>query len=430
MVELWGNILSIITSILAICSETVLFDSFFQRKVSGNIYRCRLTLCAILSILLLFVNQYGYTFKIILEILCCYLLCYLLYESRLDRRLFIVVTVYAVLYSYSYWFDYFCCLFLNITFQEYVWNVPLYSTAFLGRTILIFLISLVIRRIHNPLAVGNHARVWIPLSAAFPISTLLLLWYVYTYSAEQLAWQVCLLILDIVDIVAVVILDYAEQNAFDREKLVVANERARVQDENIQALSKAYADQRKLSHDFHIYLATLSDFLDREAWEDAREFVSELKEKENERVLIVNSHNATVDAVLNQKGYTGQQRGIDMRFRVNNLAPLRIPKSDLAIVLGNLIDNAIEACANLPKQKRWVSVMVLYNQESLSITVINPSAPVSIKNGHITTSKKDPLLHGFGLENVKEILDRHQAEYIFSYDSGRFIFSIDWPCGC
>lgn len=430
MVELWGNILSIIASVLAVCTETVLFDAFFQRKVSGKVYWHRQGLCIILSLLLLCVNQYGYTLKIILEISSCYLLCYLLYEGRLDRRLFIVVTVYAVLYSYSYWFDYICCFCLNITYQEYVWNISLYSISFLGRTIFIFLISLVIRKIHNPLAQETQNRVWIPLSVTFPISTLLVLWYVYTYSAGQLAWQICLLILDIVDIVAIILLDYAEQNAFDREKLVAANERARVQDENIQALSKAYADQRKLTHDFHMYLATLSDFMDREAWEDAREFVSELKHKENERVLMVNSHNATVDAILNQKGYIGQQRGIDMRFRVNDLAPLKISKIDLAIVLGNLIDNAIEACMNLPKQNQWVSVMVLYNQDSLSITVINPSVPVSIKNGHIATSKEDPLLHGFGLENVKEILNRHQAEYIFSYDSGRFIFSIDWPCGC
>ena len=57
-------------------------------------------------------------------------------------------------------------------------------------------------------------------------------------------WQICLLILNLVDIAALILLDYLEENAENREKLIAANERAHVQDENIQALSQAYAGQR------------------------------------------------------------------------------------------------------------------------------------------------------------------------------------------
>ena len=68
---------------------------------------------------------------------------------------------------------------------------------------------------------------------------------VYTYSEEQRVWQICLLILNLVDIAALILLDYLEENAENREKLIATNERAHVQDENIQALSQAYAGQRK-----------------------------------------------------------------------------------------------------------------------------------------------------------------------------------------
>lgn len=53
------------------------------------------------------------------------------------------------------------------------------------------------------------------------------------------------MILDLVDIAALILLDYLEENAENREKLIVANERAHVQDENIQALSQAYAGQKE-----------------------------------------------------------------------------------------------------------------------------------------------------------------------------------------
>ena len=142
---------------------------------------------------------------------------------------------------------------------------------------------------------------------------------------------------------------------------------------------------------------------------------------------MINSHNAVIDGVFNQKGYIGRPRVIAMRFRVNDLSALQVPRAVVAIVLGNLIDNAMEACAGLTETEQWVSIQLLYSQNVLSISIINPSRPVQIINGQISTSKPEPLLHGFGLANVKDILDRYQAEYTFAFEQGRFIFTADWP---
>ena len=116
-----------------------------------------------------------------------------------------------------------------------------------------------------------------------------------------------------------------------------------------------------------------------------------------------------------------------MIFRVNDLSALRLPRVDVTIVLGNLIDNAMEACAGLSDPNRWVSIQILYSENMLSILIINPSNIVQINDGHIPTTKQDPLLHGFGIGNVKDILEKYHAEYLFTYDDGRFIFSADWP---
>lgn len=429
MVEIWGDIISVISSILATAAEIFLFNSFFLRKINRKSYYLIIALWIVTSTLLvLFVgNRYGYTFKIVLELIFRYLLCSILYEGRPDRRLFVVVTIYAVLYSYAYWFDYLCTHLLKITIKEYIWNIPLYSTIFLARVIFILGISIIVWRLHHPLAVGKQARAWIPLSVVFPVSTLFLLWYVYTHSAGEVAWQLCLLILDIVDIVAIVLLDYIEQSALNREKLVAATERAHVQDENIQALSQAYSGQRKMTHDFRTQLTTLSELLECGEIEDAKNYLYDLKVHQSERILLVNSHNAAIDAVLNQKGYIGQKYGVDMRFRVNDLSALKLSRVDVTIVLGNLIDNAIEACVKLPENEKWVSIQVVYNDCILSVSIINPCGPVKTINGHYPTTKDNPLLHGFGLSNVTDILKKYRAEYTLRHTDNRFIVSIDWP---
>ena len=45
----------------------------------------------------------------------------------------------------------------------------------------------------------------------------------------------------------------------------------------------------------------------------------------------------------------------------------------------------------------------------------------------IRTMKANPSFLGFGLKNVKDILDRYHAEYYMSYEDGQFVFSLEWP---
>ena len=430
MVVVWGNILSLLGNVFAIAVDILVFDAFFPRNDNRKKrWSYILLFCLIFtSLSILIGTKLGYTFKMLQEIALIYVLCVFLYQSRWDRRFFIVVTVYSVLFSYSHWFESFCLYVGNLDYEEYIWNVPLYSVLFFVRGFISLFVALIIKKYHHPLHARTHASAWVPLSAVFPVCTLLVLRQeVYTYPEEQRVWQICLLILDLVDIAALILLDYLEENAENREKLIAANERAHVQDENIQALSQAYAGQRKMTHDFRAKLSTLSELLESERVDDAKEFLSELNVRQSERILLVNSHNAAIDAVLNQKGYIGKKQGIDMRFRVNDLSALKLPRVDVTIVLGNLIDNAMEACAGLSEPNRWVSVQILYSENMLSILIINPSNVVQINDGHIPTTKQDPLLHGFGIGNVKDILEKYHAEYLFTYDDGRFIFSADWP---
>lgn len=407
----------------------ILLDSFFPRKKDKSVHWLFVVIgfLAISVFSVLIGSGFGYTLKMLFEVTLYTTLCAILYQSRWDRRLFVVVTCYAVLYSVSYWTNAVCILLLHLTYEEYVWNIPLYSSVFLSRALMLIVLAVMVRKYHPPLSIDTQARAWVPLSVVFPLSTLLIIWQIYTFPNEPQIWQICLLILDVVDVVALLLLDHLEQSAVNREKLVAAAERARVQDENIQALSQAYAGQRKMTHDYRAQLSTLSELLEDGDLENAKAYLSEMRTRQSERVLLVNTHNAAIDAVLNQKGYAGLRQRIDMRFRVNDLSALKLPRVDVTIVLANLIDNAMEACSQMPQTERWVSVQILYGHKMLSISIVNPSRPVQIIGGQIATTKPDPLLHGFGLRNVEDILEKYHAEYTFSFEDGRFIFTADWP---
>lgn len=245
--------------------------------------------------------------------------------------------------------------------------------------------------------------------------------------------MIAIIVLAFSNIIITFLVDALRQSTEEHEMLVAISEREKMQQESLNALSAAYASQRSLTHDFRRHISVLSDFLKENQITEAARYLDQLYEQQTERVLLVNTHNAAIDAILNQKGRAAQKYGIDIRFEVNDLSAVKIKPIDCTVVLGNLLDNAIEACQKLAKEKRWIQVSVLYTDApdgeigSLFISVLNPSLPVKIVNNTIATTKPNPSFHGFGLRNTKDILSKYQAEYWLSYEDGQFVFSIDWP---
>lgn len=117
-----------------------------------------------------------------------------------------------------------------------------------------------------------------------------------------------------------------------------------------------------MTHEFRSYLFALSNMLANGDTEAAQSYLDELKVRQTERILLVNTHNPIIDAILNQKGYAAREQDIDLHFEINDLSEVAIPSVDLTVVMSNLLDNAIEACEKLEKQQRRMTVKAIYNK--------------------------------------------------------------------
>ena len=117
---------------------------------------------------------------------------------------------------------------------------------------------------------------------------------------------------------------------------------------------------------------------------------------------------------------------ISIDFEVNDLSNLPFDASDMVVLLSNLLDNAIEACQRYDKGDKAIHVMAVVQQDFF-ISVRNTSEPVVIINGSIPTTKPEPQLHGFGLANIRLILEKYSGEYTMFYENGWFQFTADIP---
>lgn len=241
---------------------------------------------------------------------------------------------------------------------------------------------------------------------------------------------VCASFITFMQFIALFLVSWMEQNAHFREETLSLHTKAQAQQESIEALSAAYAQQRKLTHDFRAHLDILASMLEQESPGicAARDYIRTLQVTQTKRMLLVNTRHSALDALLNQKALVARNRNIDIQFYVNDLSSVKICMVDLTILISNTLDNAIEACEKLPVEDRQIHVQLLLEDDELFFAVRNRSLPVDIVPGRLPIStKENPSLHGYGLQNVRTTIKKYNSFYAMSCVDGWFEFATDLP---
>lgn len=379
--------------------------------------------------------------KVVIVPFTILILSALLYFGGIVYKIFLSVSVYSLFNLLSYALQFMVMLIYGIQQEELVNDRFLYSVTGCANTLCMLVFSQIIKHFHSPAQYSESNSIWIIITTVFPASSIFVLLLLYialsphntnNQITNQLA-LICLCVFVVANVVVLVLIDILKHHTQEHEKLVVISQREKAQNESITALSAAYDGQRRLTHDFQKHMSVLADLLQRKRFDEATHYIELIQVPQTERILLVNTHHAAIDAILNQKGYEAQKYNIDIRFEVNDLSGININASECTIVLGNLLDNAIESCKKFTEEKTWIQTSVLHRAGNATdpgdifISVLNPSLPVKIENNNIKTTKTNPSFHGFGLQNVKYILDKYHAEYYMTYENGQFVFSLEWP---
>lgn len=124
------------------------------------------------------------------------------------------------------------------------------------------------------------------------------------------------------------------------------------------------------------------------------------------------SGNIVVDSLVNHKYALAVKDGI--KFEANVFIPASLPfrSGHLAVILGNLLENALEACREVPEGQRYISLDISYVKEMLQICIRNSyhGTPRKDSSGRYLTTKKDILHHGIGLSSVEQAVSCYHGE--------------------
>ena len=178
---------------------------------------------------------------------------------------------------------------------------------------------------------------------------------------------------------------------------------------------------RKLHHDMNNHLSVIYSFLEQDNLIDAKDYFNELSDKFNvsNRVFCKNS---IVNAVINSKYNLAIENQIDCFFNIDIDEILPLEDIDICSIFSNTIDNAIEACLNLDDIfSRKISLKARCDKGHFSYSISNSyNGIIQFNNGKYHSTKSNSKMHGFGLENIDDIVKKYSGTLNITYSECEF----------
>ena len=193
--------------------------------------------------------------------------------------------------------------------------------------------------------------------------------------------------------------------------------------EEIQAV---YLNMRGFKHDYHNHMQVLKAQMDMGDVGKARNYLDELEQELKRVDSYVKSGNSLLDAMLNSKLSIAENHQIQIDCKANIEEEISIQDIDLCIILGNLLDNSMEACNQVEESKRFLRIYIVRIQEQLYISIQN-SAKEDLDFEEQNYISKKRGNHGLGMKRVKAIVDKYGGYMRLSNESGIFGTEITIP---
>jgi len=174
-----------------------------------------------------------------------------------------------------------------------------------------------------------------------------------------------------------------------------------------------YKQMRGWKHDYHNHLQAIKAYISSGQIEELIGFCDKIEQDLQSVDTVVKTGNIMLDAILNSKLSLAKQRKIEVNAKAAVPDKLQITDVDLCVLIGNLLDNAMEACLKTQEAADWefqnpfIRVYIGMKGHHLYICVTNSVYSEVKKSGNRFISTKNSPTHGFGLMRIDKVCEKY-----------------------
>lgn len=194
-----------------------------------------------------------------------------------------------------------------------------------------------------------------------------------------------------------------------------------------EEVQNIYKTMRGWRHDYKNHIQVMRASLEMGNLTELGNYLGELTVDLNTVDTVVKTGNVMADAILNSKLSLCKARNIPYEVTASIPEECGVNDVELCVIIGNLLDNAMEACEKIEdKKKRFIRVYIGLFKQQLYINVTNSMIGTPVKKGKAYKSSKGEN-HGFGLMRVDRIADKYNGFVNRQFEDGVFGTEIMLP---
>lgn len=229
---------------------------------------------------------------------------------------------------------------------------------------------------------------------------------------------IVLVILGIFIQLASVILLFTQRNVY-KEKEELTDKYLNEQKHHYEYLENREIETKKFRHDLRSHMELISNLAKNHEYDKIDEYIEQMHERIDTFGNVITVQNSIVDAIINQYYARAEQSGVTMEVKGRFPVDCNIDTYDLCTIFSNVLSNALEAAQET--EEKYISVECGYTDKSIIIIVKN-SFDTQTKSGNAQwkTRKGNTDYHGYGLENIKDSVERYNGVFDIETDDNMF----------
>ncbi len=191
----------------------------------------------------------------------------------------------------------------------------------------------------------------------------------------------------------------------------------------MEVMNSSHENVRSVRHDIKNHLIAIESFVKRNEEKEAIDYIHKVIDASYGDKAIVSTGNIEIDSILNYKMEQARTKDIEFKKEIRIPTELNIEGLDIVGILGNLIDNAINANMCLAEGRK-IFLSLKYSKNLFFITVWNTfNGNIIYRENKIATTHKDKEHHGIGLNNVNSIVQKYDGTMDVTHENK--IFKVD-----
>lgn len=196
-----------------------------------------------------------------------------------------------------------------------------------------------------------------------------------------------------------------------------------------QKLEKVTKETRAIKHDMKNHLIVMKGLAEKGDTKAVCEYIENIQSTMDSVSVIIHTGNSIVDSIINEKYEIAASKHINIQVNVALPESINVPPMDLCVMVANSLDNAIEACDKMPEgSDKEISLYGRCDRGYLSFIISNTVVKnVYISHNIVVTDKADKLNHGYGLQNIRNSVNRNKGKINIECQDEVFSLYMDVP---